>query len=145
MSWSTLTRIAITEDFLRHNHYDYKVIAVDPNLVEVAKSLREFKFEKCDWDVSDFRLGCVFYAENEEILRLFFPITSVVAVNGTGYKTTPELIQSLTQFLPVKAYKDMKEDIEEMNRLIEKQSRLLRPVSPKEQTTPNEQKKSDKP
>jgi hypothetical protein len=145
MSLSRLTSIAITEDFLRDHHYEYKVIAIDPNLAEVAKSLREFKFENIDLQISDFRWGCVFYAENEEILRLFFPGAPMVAVNGAGYKATPELIRSLTQFLPVKAYKDMNETIEEMNEAIEKQLGLFRPVSPKQQATPHEQKKSDKP
>jgi hypothetical protein len=138
MSLNTLTRISITEDFLRDNHYDYKVVANNPNLSEVEKSLREFKFERIDRRVSDFRWGYVFYAENKEILRLFFPNAPVVAVNGVGYKATPELIRSLMQFLPVEAYK-------EVNDAIVRHWGIFWPVSLEQQTTPHEQKKSNKP
>jgi hypothetical protein len=138
MNFYLLTEIAITEDLLRDNFYDYKVIAKNPNLAEVAKALREFKFEKSDLGVSDFRWGCVFYAENEEVLRLFFPAAPVVVVNGVEYKATPELIRSLMQFLPVKAYK-------EMNEFIENEGRSFWPDFQKQQARPQEQKKSDKP
>lgn len=130
---------AATENVLRDYCYGYKVIAMDPNLAEVAKSLREFKFEKSDWGTPDFRWGCVFYADNEnkEALRLFFPPAPVVAVNGIEYKATPELIRSLMQFLPVEAYKEMNEFIENWWKQW--------PDFQKQLEAPHEQKKSDKP
>jgi hypothetical protein len=132
------TRIDVTESSLRDNYYEYKVIARDPNLVEVAKALREFKYEDIYPDISNFRLGYVFYDNNEEVLRLFFPHFTMVAVNGVGYKATPELVRALTQFLPVKAYK-------EMNEFIEEQERQFPSAYSKQKAIPNEQKKSDKP
>lgn len=135
MNLNTLTRFSITEDFLRDSHYDYKVIAMNPRLSEVEKTLREFKFERIDWPSFDFRWGCVFYVENEEIFRLFFPNAPVVAVDGIGYKATPELIKSLMQFLPVEAYKEMDDAI----------ARYWGVIFSKQQDTPHEQKESDKP
>lgn len=111
MNLNALTRFSISEDFLRDNHYDYKVIAIDPNLSEIGNSVKEFKFERIDWQSFDFRWGCVFYTEDKEALRLFFPNAPVVSVNGVGYKATQELIISLMQFLPVEAYKEMNEAI----------------------------------
>jgi hypothetical protein len=112
MSLNKLTRFTIKENFLRDNHYDYKVIAANPNLAELGKSLKEFQYEKINGQSIDFRWGCVFYTEKEEVLSLFFPNAPVVAVNGVGYKATPELMKSLMQFLPVKAYKEMNAFIE---------------------------------
>jgi hypothetical protein len=129
---------AVTESSLRDNYYKYKVIVRDPNLVEVAESLREFKYEDIYPDLSDFRLGYVFYDNDKEVLRLFFPSYPMVAVNGVGYKASPELIRALMQFLPVESYK-------QMNEYIEKAWGSFMPVSPKQKATPNEQKKSDKP
>ena len=129
---------AVTESSLRDNYYEYKVIARYPNLVEVAKALREFKCEDIHPNISDFRWGGVFYSGNEEVLRLFFPSYPMVAVNGVGYKATPELVRALMQFLPVESYK-------QMNEYIEKAWGSFMPVSPKQKATPAEQKKSDKP
>jgi len=131
MSWNTFTRISITEDFLRDNHYDYKVIAMNRGISEAGKALREFKFEKSDWKSFDFRWGCVFYSDNEEVLRLFFPTAPMVAVNGAGYKATPELIKSLTQYLPVVAYK-------EMNDFIQKNWEPSWHIDSKQQMTPQD-------
>lgn len=134
MSWNELTRISITEDFLRDNHYDYKVIAMKPDISEAGKALRELKFEKIDWKSFDFRWGCVFYSDNEEVLRLFFPTAPMVAVNGAGYKATPGLIKSLTHFLPVEAYK-------EMNDFIQKNWEPSWQIDSKQQMTPQDAKK----
>ena len=136
MELGSSTRIAVTESSLR-SRYEYKVTAVDPNLVEVAEALREFKYEDIYPDISNFRWGCVFYDNDEEVLRLFFPSFPMVAVNGVGYKASPELVRALMQFLPVKAYK-------EMNEFIEKYWGPFPSVSPKQKATPAEQKKSDK-
>jgi hypothetical protein len=129
--------IALLENAIRSG-YEYKVIVRDPNLAEVTRALREFKYEDIHFDISDFRWGCVFYDNNEEVLRLFFQGFSTVVVNGVGYTATPELVRALMQFLPVKAYK-------EMNEFIEEQKRRFPSVSPKQKATPNEQKKSGKP
>ena len=111
LGWNTLTRIRVTEEFLRDNHYDYKVIAIKPDLSAFRAALQEFKFDGIEDHSFDFRWGCVVYAENKEILRLFFPNAPLVAINGTGYLASPELIRSLMQFLPIEAYKEMEEVI----------------------------------
>jgi hypothetical protein len=137
MSLNELTRTAVTESSLRDNYYEYKVIAVDPNLSEISKSLRGFKFERINRQSFDLRWGCVFYAGNEEILRLFFPSGPMVALNGVGYKSTPELMKAIMQFLPVEAYKEMNE--------YDKKWGLFKPIPPKQKEMPKEQKKSDEP
>lgn len=110
MGWNILTGIAITEDFLRDNHYDYKVIAVRPNLSDVEKSLRKFKFKTVGLWSFDIRLGYVFYTSDQEVLRLFFANSApVVTVNGVPFKVTPELIMSLLPFLPFEAYQEISE------------------------------------
>ena len=139
MDLGRATRIAVTESSLR-SRYDDKFTIVDPNLVEVAEALREFKYEDIYPGISDFRVGYVFYDNNEEVLRLFFPSYPMVAVNGVGYEANLKLIRALMQFMPVEAYK------EKMNEFfIEEQERQSPSVSPKQKATPNEQKKSDKP
>jgi hypothetical protein len=137
LSWNALTRYSITEKLLRDDHYDCKVIVKYPKLSELEKSMREIKFENIDGPINDYRWGCVFYAKNEEVLRLFSPNGPMVAINGVGYKATPELIRSLMQFLPVEAYK-------EMNEFIVKNWAPSWQILSKQQTTLNEKKESDK-
>ncbi len=133
MGLNVLTDIAITENSLRDNYWEFKVIIRNTNLSDVKKSLREFKFEKTELQSFDLRWGCVFYAENEEILRLFFTNTPVVVINGIGHKATPALIRSLMQFLPVEAYK-------EMNEFIEKHWEPAWQISSKQQTSIEDKK-----
>jgi hypothetical protein len=59
MELGTSTRIGLTENNIRID-YEYKVIARDPNLAEVTKALREFKYEDIHFEMSDFRWGYVF-------------------------------------------------------------------------------------
>jgi hypothetical protein len=133
MALDIATCTAITESSLR-NCYEYKVIVRDPNIVEVADALRKFKYEDIYPGISDFRLGYVFYDNGQEVLRLFFPGYPMVSVNGVGYKASPQLIEALMQFLPVKAYN-------QMNEFLEMQEKLFPSSAQRQQATPDQKKK----
>ena len=111
-SWNAFTRAAITEDRLRTQSWHYKIIVAatrfsPPSAID--KSLREFNYKIVETSPHDFRLGCVFYAGEQEILRLFFPRAPIVAINGKPFKATPQLLIAIMQFLPFETYQEVQE------------------------------------
>lgn len=107
-SWRALTRTAVTEDNLVNDFWDIKVIIKDPNISSINNILREMKFEKPGFCLSDFRLGFIFYSNNEEVLRVFFAQSpSVVAINKQYYKASIKFLQPFLVFLPCQEREDV--------------------------------------
>ena len=114
--WSTVTSIAVSEHALLNNHCDYKVRVRDcppPRLSnrssKIDKALREFRFERAEAKYLDYRIGFLFYAGDEEVMRLFFAKNvPAVKINGEQFSTSVQLMESLTPLLPHDAYQGMR-------------------------------------
>jgi hypothetical protein len=114
--WISLALAALSEYHLQQG-YDCKVIIRHPDLSAVVKSLKDFKF-LLDKSPSDFKLGCVFYEGEQEVLRIFFANNAqTIAINGTQFKMPPQLITVIMQFLPFYAYQEVSVSIKQTERI----------------------------
>jgi len=116
--WSSIPYSPIfTEDQLINNYRDFKIVAYRGSLVhgefvrELEKALRKFKFKRVRPKDLDYRLGCVFYA-NDEIMRIFISKNEpVVSINENAFEVSPDLVWSLTLLLPREAYDEIHRSI----------------------------------
>jgi hypothetical protein len=99
------------EDELINKQRDLKVIEYAPQIAfqvhflrNLERILREFKFTRIQPDTRDFRLGCLFYSGDKEVLRIFFSTDDpAMFINGISYKIDLELIRLFFSLLPPQA------------------------------------------
>ncbi len=79
---------------------------------DVASTLSTFKYKRIQPSKVDFRIGCIFYAKNRQVIRVFISKEEpAVFINGTPFQVTPALVDALLPMLPVQAYREMHRDM----------------------------------
>jgi len=104
-------QLTFFEDDLINKQRDLKVVAYTGRIVfqghflrNLERILREFKFTRIQPGTRDFRLGCLFYSGDKEVLRIFFSTRDpAMSINGISYKIDLELIRIFFSFLPPQA------------------------------------------
>ena len=77
-------------------------------LQRVNMSLKKNKLLETQPKSVDFRLGCVFFSKDKELLRLFISKEEPsVAISGELFSADPDLVAAIMQFLPLDAYEEM--------------------------------------
>lgn len=113
-SWAAKAwRPTMFEDDLINRYRDFEVVAYRAPIYgqfpqDLKKVLEEFGFVKTQPPARDFRLGCIFYTKDKEVLRIFFSKEDpAVSINGVLYETNPELIRLLLPLLPSQACEEI--------------------------------------
>ena len=100
------------EDFLKQQHditVDVDPVYLAVNLEGKLRSLiRVFRYERVQSSDVDFRLGCIFYKGDDEVVRFVFSSHApVVSINGTLFAATPDLLITFAELLPHAAYEEV--------------------------------------
>lgn len=100
------------EDFLKQQHditVDIDPVYLAINLEgKLRSSIEIFRYERVQSSTIDFRLGCIFYKSDEEVVRFVFSRQApVVSINGTLFAATPNLLNLFAELLPHTAYEEV--------------------------------------
>ena len=112
-SWGAMPNSPIYEESeLTERYRDYEIVvrrmAAWDTLDHIADALRRYKLSRMSPHTLDFRIGCIFYAGEKEVMRLFVSKNSpAISINATTFDATPGVVHSLLPLLPMAAYEDM--------------------------------------
>jgi hypothetical protein len=82
---------------------------------DLEKALRKFPFKKLHPRDLDMHLGCIFYENDNELLRIYISKWEpAICFNDDkeAFSLTPEIVDSLMNALPFEAYQEMKWSID---------------------------------
>ena len=78
----------------------------------IKKALEGLPLYKMQIESPDYRLGFVAHDRSGRVITLSFIYNvPVVSINGKQYKTSPELVSSVIDFLPHKSYQDINKEL----------------------------------
>jgi len=104
-----------SEEALRNKEFYAKSIMKNPypmHLSDIKKALEEFPLDKMQIDSPDFRLGFAAQDSYGRELTISFAYNQpVMSINGTQYKTKPELAASVIDLLPHKSYERINKEL----------------------------------
>jgi len=114
-SWTALPYFPISEVALRNKAFDAKStmkFTSGRHFSTIKKALEGLPLYKMQIESPDYRLGFVAHDRSGRVITLSFIYNvPVVSINGKQYKTSPELVSSVIDFLPHKSYQDINKEL----------------------------------
>ncbi|MHC4298599.1 MAG: hypothetical protein ACYS7Y_14975 [Planctomycetota bacterium] len=116
LPWGALTYAPISQEsqLTRSPLYQTTIRALEvvPIADDLARKLSTARHKKIRPSKADYRIGCIFYAKNRQVLRVFISEnTPAVYINGIPCRVDPAVVDALLPMLPVQAYRNMYKDM----------------------------------